>query len=117
MAYVPPALRKKQEAVSDGSKTDYQGRTPILHDVKSSDGALPTVDDIQDHFWPQEDHNDHDGLLSSRPDNPEDGETLENKTPIVSAHKHSTLNGTAKEPNKLRYLLLFKGAVSLYRIH
>lgn len=118
MAYVPPAQRRRQEAASGGLQPDYERRPPTLRGCEAPEEVLPTVDDIQTHFWPRQGQSGHSNTGASEAKNLGREHTAEVKTtPDASTYKHSTLNGTAKEPNKLGYLLLFRGAVSLHVVY
>lgn len=110
MAYVPPALRKKNTASSD-SPRDRLEPTALVRESAAEEDCVLSIENIQDHFWPRQ-------YLDSD-NSEEDGAELQEQTkgrgynPYLNAvHKHSTLNGTAQEPDKLGYLLLFRGAVS-----
>lgn len=120
MAYVPPGLRKKQqntvtESVSalDSSASGNVGTV-----------ALPSLDDIQKHFWPtptiDEKHlTDNDGdqeTVTTDKDDVRVTSATDNHTVPSSSHptvrkSHSTLNATEAEPNRLRYVLLFHNSV------
>ena len=143
MAYVPPALRRKQEAAADGDKLRDDVSTHPT--VEASRTKLPTIYDIQNHFWPLKEQVAENSLDSgvrgseaaikesceggvsepqdesvsnAQPDTqatakrelPGDTKT---KTPLArETHPHSTLNGTAEDRDKLKYVLLFNDAVS-----
>ena len=120
MAYVPPALRRKQQntvtervLALDSSATGSVG----TH-------ALPSLDDIQKHFWPiptidEKDLTEYDGgqeSVSTDKDGARVTSATDNLTGPNSSYptfrkSHSTLNATESEPNRLRYVLLFHNAV------
>ena len=133
MAYVPPALRRKQEAAARGEKLDE--KSPSLSIEPAT--LLPSIHDIQNHFWPtkqelvpseRHDRGFSDTTLqtsaASLPTNDQDDKNVElveqkvdddeEPKPRVS-HPHSTLNSTEAEPDKLKYVLLFTDAVSASR--
>lgn len=102
MAYVPPALRRKQEAAAAAPAAEHQDsfRKPGSADSMVDDAPknLPSVYDIQRHFWPPVQTSDVDA-------NRQESDIRS------SSQAHSTLNGTAETPDSLKYILLFSGAV------
>lgn len=138
MSYVPPALRRKQEAVARGEKLSDEATGSEVSLVDSAN-QLPTVTDVQNHFWPPQKADSSTSRPSGAagiPDSPaiarresnqafdgtantvDDGKTEpDGSTSVVSKsnlpHLHSTLNGTRAEPDRLKYVLLFHQAVSL----
>lgn len=120
MAYVPPALRKKQQNASAGN--GEKQTAPATYDQPTID--LPSLDDIQKHFWPTLVVNE---LLDANNNETADEITQERAADKVPVHKgplsesdkavpsrkqHSTLNATEADPKQLRYVLLFHNAVS-----
>ncbi|KAL1627579.1 hypothetical protein SLS56_006300 [Neofusicoccum ribis] len=81
MAYVPPALRKKQQEACD--KPAQPLRSSDVHRER-----LPRVEDVHDHYWPLESEADE-GMRFTI---------------------HSTLNSAAASPDTLKYIMLFKDA-------
>lgn len=138
MSYVPPALRRKQEALARGEKLS-DDTTASEASVLDSTDNLPTVTDIQNHFWPPKkadsstlnssdaaDEPDASALAERERDQFSGNETDTANVGKVEAdwstsaiskpnlpHSHSTLNGTQAQPGKLKYVLLFHQAVSL----
>lgn len=137
MSYIPPALRRKQEALARGEKLSDDA-TASGASALDSTKKLPSVTDIQNHFWPPKkadsstlnssdaaDKPDASALaereLHQVPDNADDvtdiGKTeADPSNPAISKpnlpHTHSTLNGTQAQPDTLKYVLLFHQAVS-----
>ncbi|KAK5952447.1 hypothetical protein OHC33_006490 [Knufia fluminis] len=136
MSYVPPALRRKQEALAKGEKLSDDATLSTTLDA-TSNSALPTVTDIQNHFWPPKktdssvlkarDVNTASNVPSSATEKPleavedtdadkngknQSTETSSGTITTNQPRQHSTLNGTAAEPDKLKYVLLFHQAVS-----
>lgn len=135
MSYVPPALRRKQEAVARGEKLSDEATGSEVSLVDSAN-QLPTVTDVQNHFWPPQKADSSTSRPSGAagiPDSPaiarresnqafdgtantvDDGKTEpDGSTSVVSKsnlpHLHSTLNGTRAEPDRLKYVLLFHQA-------
>lgn len=137
MSYIPPALRHKQEALAQSKKL---GNVPRPFDVPDAcvRTSLPTVPDIQNHFWPPK----HKHISTASVDNatnlPDPSVLTSNNTTqgvtdfthnvageesdvvritlssssSMLPHTHSTLNSTQAEPSKLKYVLLFYQAVS-----
>ncbi|KAK8195604.1 hypothetical protein IWZ00DRAFT_225357 [Phyllosticta capitalensis] len=88
MAYVPPALRKKQQAAestADGAVQDVSVKTPPRTRGFPRD-SLPRADDVYEHFWPL------DSAVQTA------GGTSTTK---------STLHSSAAEPDILRYVVLY----------
>jgi len=135
MSYVPPILRRKQEALSPGQKLSHEPMSTSPSMTTSND-TLPSVPDIQDHFWPRKragtsalgasekvDGQDTSALAlrenqpsSKDSRDPSDKTTIQSASTILDSnlpHTHSTLNSTQAEPDKLKYVLLFSQAVSL----
>lgn len=139
MSYVPPALRRKQEALAKGEKLSDDASTPETSDPGPM-STLPTVTHIQNHFWPPKKgvsqtnpqasaNGEKDASQSLQKDisqSIEGGANLEDRASKTNSedgasggikstlpHSHSTLNGTQAEPDKLKYVLLFHQAVSL----
>lgn len=133
MAYVPPALRKRQQGDAKGDQVEND-RSP-RYPKQDSTSNLPTVYDIQNHFWPtpvvqkdtekqvgnredgsnsaqtSEDSSKTTGQTDETRSNTQDADlasTTSTTYPLV--HQHSTLNATEAEPDKLRYVLLFRDA-------
>ncbi|KAF4542209.1 30s ribosomal protein s16 [Lasiodiplodia theobromae] len=85
MAYVPPALRKKQQ-VADSGSGDKPASTAGngFHSER-----LPRAEDVHDHYWPPVELEAGEGMRST---------------------VHSTLNSSTSEPDRLKYIMLFKEA-------
>lgn len=142
MAYVPPALRRKQEAAAIGEN----GKIDELRHKFSKENtrpSLPSIADIQNHFWPTKEaasarqaeaglairHNDKSSSYGSNlghvkgTEDDQDNQTtrlmvdkelaIDSSPGVRGIQAHSTLNGTEAEPDKLKYVLLFHNAVSI----
>lgn len=98
MAYVPPALRKKQQQ-SDGNGAfntmgdNAQPTEEVTNNVLPARQALYRGEDINDYYWP-------------------DGNKLDKGSRVTINHgiHYGTLNASAAEPEKLKYVMLFEGA-------
>lgn len=141
MAYVPPALRRKQEAAAKGERGD---KDEPKHGTsrRNTVSTIPSIADIQNHFWPgkevaivcQEDtpvrkqYEVKDLNFVAQRAQGEDikigqddrinireaEKEIANNSDLEArgVHAHSTLNGSEAEPDKLKYVLLFHNAVS-----
>ena len=99
MAYVPPALRRKQE----GEKAAVGGVAPKpLNEDILPGRCRPSAKDIRDHFWP----------LAQDPSIASVGNDDANDA-YKTSQPHSTLNGTAESPDALRFILVFADAVRI----
>lgn len=89
MAYVPPALRKKQqEAVANGaSEAGDKSASPPSNGFQRE--RLPRAEDVHEHYWPLEPVADKD-------------------PPYIPVR--STLNSSASALDKLKYVMLFTDA-------
>lgn len=97
MAYVPPALRKKQASEADRKGID--NATPLAEaiaatTVEPAQKTLLRCVDIYNHYWAPNERLDEDQM----------------PFPIAEPMQTSTLNASADEPDKLRYILLFRGS-------
>ena len=133
MAYVPPALRRKQEAAAKGERLDEKSPSLSSPSIKPAT-FLPSIHDIQNHFWPTKEElvpsERHNRRFSDRsfqpselsvPTNSQETKDVEHvdqrldndeELKLRVSHPHSTLNSAEAEPDKLKYVLLFTDAVS-----
>ena len=127
MAYVPPALRRLRQTQLKGEENASVIATTSndVYDVYD----LPSVRDIQHHFWP-ESRQPADAFAVSTDLQERASPPKEENTATTIKHKnqallydgpllantnkpHSTLNATQDNPDELRYILLFRNAVSI----
>lgn len=108
MAYVPPALRQKQQAAADVA--------PKSTDLPPESTPIVLLQDIQKHYWPspasQATSSDTPAEIDhDQASYPPEGSVKPGSQPS-SVQEHSTLNAAQHEPTKLAYVLLFQHAVS-----
>lgn len=102
MAYVPPALRTKQEKVAEPSKHDHKSddQSSSLSASIASTAARPTLQrlpsnvEIHKHYW----------LHGTKMDDEQQ------HIPINDSMHYSTLNSSADDPDRLKYVMLFHDA-------
>lgn len=120
MAYVPPALRKQQDKAAEG-ETSANSMVPDARSSKLTSAILPSIDDIQKHFWPTQETSvldpsqapANDGNTSSvdKESQEKTNGDLPTEEPRSRTKAHSTLNSTEEQPDSLSYVLLFHDAV------
>lgn len=98
MAYVPPALRKKQQQpAGDGElNTADENARPLedpTNNLAPNKQPLYHRGDIHDHYWSNGKKIDHDSPAA-----------------VNEGLRHGTLNASAAEPDKLKYVMLFEDA-------
>jgi len=99
MSYVPPALRHKEKQPQATSSTSkYRGPS---RDTRSE--KLYAVDDLHVHFWPLA------GEIKHTYNNVEDTNKNVFALDFKDRH-HGTLNASQATPEKLAYIVLFRGA-------
>lgn len=103
MAYIPPMLRENTQQISVNEALDVSGETmkPLREVPVVSTLPMPNTHptflhaDIHDYYWA-----------------PQSNDTSDDSCPttFIAAMHHSTLNSSAADRDKLRYVMLFQDA-------